>query len=160
MKSSSIALTIFFLSSITPIHAAPESALDQVIRTFNAQAQTDAGKKLALNAVSQETNVPEKTLQAHMTATHLSYGELLVAESLAQGSGKSITAVVAMKQNKGWADLSRQEKIDPNSIINRLQGATKLVQAGETNKKQAGNAKKPASVNPSAPPETGKAMGY
>ena len=160
MKSLIISLAICALGTVTAIYAADVRALDQAIKALNAQAQTDAGKKLALNAVSQETHVPEKTLQTHMTATHLNYGELLTAESLAQGSGKSVNAVVAMKQGKGWADLSREVKIDPNSIVGRLQSATKLVQGGQANKSQAGNTTKPANVRPSAPPDTGKAMGY
>jgi hypothetical protein len=161
MKSLIISLAICALGSVTAIYAADERALDQAIKALNAQAQTDTGKKLVLNAVSQQTRVPEKTLQTHMTATHLNYGELLTAESLAQGTGKNLNAVVAMKQGKGWADLSREVKIDPNSIVSRLQSAAKLVQAGQANKTQAGSMKKPVSTSPSAPPDTGKAtMGY
>jgi hypothetical protein len=161
MKSLIIFLAICALGSSTAVYAADERALDQAIKALNAQAQTDPGKKLVLNAVSQETHVPEKTLQAHMTATHLNYGELLAAESLAQATGKNVNAVVAMKQGKGWADLSREVKIDPNSIVSRLQGAAKLVQGGQANKMQAGSAKKPVSANPTPPPDTGKAtMGY
>jgi hypothetical protein len=160
MKSLIISLAICSLGSVTVICAADQSTLDQAIKALNAQAQTDAGRKLVLNAVSQQTHVPEKTLQTHMTATHLNYGELLTAESLAQGSGKNVNAVVAMKQGKSWADLSREVKIDPNSIVSRLQSAAKLAQGGQANKTQAGNMKKPASVSPSAPPDGGKAMGY
>lgn len=161
MKSLIATLAVCSLSSVTALYAADQNALDQAIKALNAQAQTEAGRKLVLNAISQETKIPEKTLQTHMGAAHLNYGELLTAESLAQGSGQNVTAVVAMRQNKSWADLSRQVKIDPNSIVSRLQGASKLVQGGQANRSQAGNAKKPASANPAPPPDTGKAtMGY
>jgi hypothetical protein len=113
---------------------------------------------LVLNAVSQQTKVPEKTLQLQMSSTHLNYGELLTANSLAEGSGKNLNAVLAMKRGKGWADLSKEIKIDPNSIINRLHSAEKTVQASRGNRKQAantGNMKSPVNTNQ---PDQSKAM--
>lgn len=159
MKNLILFLVVCSLGRAIAVAAGDEVALNQAIKALNARAQTDAGKKLALNAVSQQTKVPEKTLQAHMTTTRLNYGELLTAESLAEGSGKNLNAVIALKQGKGWADVSREVKIDPNSIINRLHSAEKTVQAGQANKKQSGNMRRPASASPSAPPDTGKSTG-
>ena len=160
MRRLILFLVIGSLCRATAVYAGDEAALNQAIKVLNAQAKTDADKKLVLNAVSQQTKVPEKTLQTHMTATHLNYGELLTAESLAAGSGKNLNAVLAMKQGKGWADLSREVKIDPNSIVNRLHSAEKTVQASQANKKQAGNMKKPANATQSAAPDAGKPAGY
>ena len=159
MKPLTIFLAICALCAAN-ITLASNDALAQAIGSFNARAQTDAGKKLALNAVSQQTNVPEKTLQAHMAATHLNYGALLTAESLAAASGKTVNAIVAMKQGKGWADVSKEVKIDPGSIVSRLQSAEKLVQGGMANKNRAGNTKKPGTSTQSAAPDVGKATGY
>jgi len=159
MRRLIIFLTLCSLGSVTAVFAGDDPALNQAVKALNARAQTDAGRKLVLNAISQQTNVPEATLQAHMAAAHLNYGELLVAESLAIASGKNLTAVIAMKQGKGWADVSKEVKIDPNSIVNRLQNADKTVQSGPANKKQAGNMKKPASSSQSDQSQS-KPMGY
>ncbi len=86
-------------------------------------------KKLVLKAVSQQTRLPEKTLQSQMSATHLSYGELLMANSIVEGSGKNLNAVLAMKGGKSWASVSKQLWVDPNSIMNRLHNAEMTVQA-------------------------------
>ena len=161
MKKFILFLVVCSLCRATAVYASDEAALDQAIKALNAQGQTDANKKFVLNAVSQQTNVPEKTLQKDMTATRLNYGELLTAESLSQASGKNLNAVIAMKRGKGWADLSRDFRTDPSSIVNRLHSAEKLVQAGLANKKQAaGNMKKPADRSGvSAPQPTPARMG-
>jgi hypothetical protein len=37
--------------------------------------------------------------------------------------------VLAMKKGKDWASLSKEFRVDPNSIVNRLRTAEKTVQA-------------------------------
>jgi hypothetical protein len=161
MKKFILFLAVCSLCRAAVVYATDQTALDQAIKALNAQGQTEANKKFVLNAVSQQTNVPEKTLQKDMTATGLNYGELLTAESLSQASGKNLNAVLAMKRGKGWADVSREFRIDPNSIVNRLRSAEKLAQAGLSNKKQqAGNMKKPTDRNAvQAPQPTPARMG-
>ena len=110
--------------------ASDDASLNQAIKALNARAKSDADKKLVLNAVSQQARVPERTLQSQMKTTHLNYGELLAADSLAEGSGKSLANVVAMKAGgKGWAQISRELKIDPASIVERFHAAEQSVQA-------------------------------
>ncbi len=65
-----------------------------------------------------------------MSATHLGYGELLTANSIAEGSGKNLNAVLAMKGTKSWASVSKQLRVDPNSIVDRLRNAERTVQSG------------------------------
>jgi hypothetical protein len=117
------------LCSITSALASDEASLNQAISSLNARATTDADKKLVLKAVSQQTRVPEKTLRSQMSATHLGYGELLTVNSVAEGSGKDLNAVLVMKKGKGWASLSKELKVDPGSIVIRLRNAEKTVQA-------------------------------
>jgi hypothetical protein len=110
--------------------ASNDSSLDQTIVSLNARAKSDADKKHALTAVSQQTRLPEKTLQSQMSATHLGYGELLTANSIAEGSGKNLNAVLALKGGKSWASVSKQLRVDPDSIVDRLRNAERTVQSG------------------------------
>ena len=110
--------------------ASDEASLNQAINSLNARAKTDADKKLVLKAVSQQIGLPEKTLRSQMSATHLSYGELLAANSIVEGSGKNLNAVLTMKEGKSWASLSKQLRVDPSSIVNRLHIAENTIQAG------------------------------
>lgn len=163
MKNLISTFLICALCTATAAYADDEATLNKAIKALNARAKTDADKKLVLNAVSQQTKVPEKTLSSHMGTTHLNYGELLTVESLAQGSRKELNAIVAMKQGKGWSTVSKEVRIDPNSIVGRLRAAEKMVQAAKAAPKQAGNARKP-SANPNSiptpsPPMASKSMG-
>ena len=110
--------------------ASNEESLNQAIISLNARAGSNADKKRVLNAVSQQTRLPEKTLQSQMSATHLSYGELLTANSIAEGSGRNLNAVLAMKGAKSWTSLSKQLGVDPASIVDRLHNAERTVLSG------------------------------
>jgi hypothetical protein len=117
--------------SLMAAFAGGNASLNQAIESLNARAKTDADRKLVLKAVSQQTRLPEKTLQAQMSATHLGYGELLTANSIAEGSGKSLNAVLAMKKGSDWARLSKELRVASDSILNRLRTAEKTARTGQ-----------------------------
>jgi hypothetical protein len=148
MKNLILLFVICALCPATAAYADDEATLNQAIKALNARAKTDADKKLVLNAVSQQTKVSEKTLSSHMGATHLNYGELLTAESLAQGSRKDLNAIVAMKQGKGWSTVAKEVRIDPNSIVGRLRAAEKMVQAAAQAKSQQSDSSRKGPVTP------------
>lgn len=82
------------------------------------------GWTLIANAVAWQTKVPVKTLKQQQESTGLTYGELLVANSLASGSNNSFESVMAMKQKtRRWSDLARQLKINPDSLVARADAA-------------------------------------
>jgi hypothetical protein len=127
----------------TGVYGADEAALNRAMHSFNGRARTEADAKLMLNAISQQTKVPEKTLAAQMKTSRLNYAELLAANSLAEGSGKSLNSIVALQRGgKGWAAVSNDLKIDSNSIVARLNNAEKTVQGGQAKLAQARNAKR------------------
>lgn len=140
-------IPIFIVCSLccaTGVYAADESSLNQAITTLNARAKTDADKKLVLNAVSQQTKVSERNLQSQMNTTHLNYGELLAANSIAEGSGKTLASVVAMRTGgRGWAQISKELKIDPASIIDRVHAAERSIDVAQGKTVKAGDKKGP-----------------
>ena len=130
MKKLMFLFVAFSLCGSMVAFASNEESLNQAINSLNARVKTDADKKLVLTAVSQQTRVPEKTLRSQMSATHLGYGELLTANSIAEGSGKNLNAVLTMKGGKSWASVSKQLRVDPDGIVDRLQIAEKTTRAG------------------------------
>jgi len=133
MKRLICLLVTCLLYGVAAASASDEANIDQAIKSLNSRVTVHTDKKLVLTAVSQQTRVPEKTLLSQMNATHVSYGELLTANSLVEGSGKNLNDVLAMKKGKGWASLSIELRIDPNSIVNRLRNAEKTVRAAQGN---------------------------
>jgi hypothetical protein len=132
MKTSICLFVMYCLCASAVAFASNDASLNQAIISLNARAKSDADKKLVLKAVSQQTRLSEKTLQSQMSATHLGYGELLTANSIAEGSGKSLNAVLAMKGAKSWASISKQLRVDSDSIVDRLRNAERTVQSGSS----------------------------
>jgi hypothetical protein len=97
----------------------------EAIDSLDAQSgKVMRGLGLVPAAVSTQTRVPLRTLHAQQAETRLSYGELLVADSLAVASGNSFARVLAMRaKTQTWAELSLKLRINPNSIIARAQAA-------------------------------------
>jgi hypothetical protein len=133
-----------FLAGTAAVYGDDEAALNKAVRSFNARAKTESDGKLMLNAIAQQTKMSEKTLQTQMRTARLNYGELLVAESLAEGSGKNLNSIVALRASgKGWAAISKDLKIDSTSIVARLNNAEKTVQTSQNQVRQAHNTNRP-----------------
>jgi hypothetical protein len=102
-----------------------EPAFRRAIDSLDGQnGKVMRGVGLVPAAVSTQTGVSVGTLAAQQAETGLSYGELLVADSLAVGSGNSFARILAMRaQTQTWAELSLKLRINPNSIVARAQAA-------------------------------------
>lgn len=109
------------------------AAFRGAINTLDAQGmRTVRGVGMVPTAVSAQTKVPVRTLVEQQSQTGLSYGELLIANSLAEGSGKSLDAIVAMrKSSSSWEALSKKLKINSKSIVARANAATNAIQYAE-----------------------------
>ena len=84
-----------------------------------------AGVDMLPAAVSAQTGVPISTLKAQQAKTGLSYGELLVADSLAVGSGNSFARILRMRsKTQTWAELSLKLRINPGSLMARARAAS------------------------------------
>jgi hypothetical protein len=107
-----------------------ELDLNNAIVNLNAISQLAYAKTSTYGAVSAQTGVPVVQCVADRRATGLNYGDLLVAESIATATGKSVHAVVA-EQAKGqsWASVARHNRINPASLTARLQTAAEVMHA-------------------------------
>ncbi len=157
MKKLIFLLVAGSLCGAVGAYAADEAALNQAMHALDARAKSPADKKLVLTAISQQTQVPEQTLESQLRASHLGYGELLTAESLAVATGTSVQNIVARRaKSTGWAALSKELKISSASIVSRLRNAEKMVEASQRGVAASkGNMKSPNKVDSSklsAPP--------
>jgi hypothetical protein len=140
---------VIYLLAVAPASFGQDGSFNQGIASLNALAKTPADQKLVLSAVAQQTRIPEATLQSQMNQTKLSYGELLVANTIAQASKQKLDGVIARKQGKDWSAVASELKIDSSSIVARLRNAKKMVQTA-----QKSTAVKPkASATPTATPK-------
>jgi hypothetical protein len=97
----------------------------RAIDAFDAQSDRRVvGVDMVAAAVSWQTGVPIARLKAQHVETGLSYGELLVADSLAVGSGNSFAKILRMRsKTQTWAELSLKLRINPGSLVARAEAA-------------------------------------
>jgi hypothetical protein len=90
------------------------------------------GVGLVPAAVAWQTKVPVRQLVQQQADTRLSYGELLIANSLAQGSEKSFNEILALRRkSKSWGELSLKLHINPDSIVARAAAASDSIRYAE-----------------------------
>ena len=124
--------------STTAISAAEKPSFKTALNDLNAHSATVVeGWSLTIPAVSWQTGVPVEILKKQRAATGLSFGELLVANSLASGSGKSFNQILAMKAKvQGWGQFATQLNINIDSVTARLRAAGESVKYAESRRRQ------------------------
>ena len=107
--------------------------LRTAIERLDAKAPTTVeGWSLIATAVSWQTKVSVENLKKQRATTGLTYGQLLVANSLAEGSGKSFDRILALRSTSGnWSRLAGKLHISVKSIIERLDAANESIQYAE-----------------------------
>ena len=125
-------------SSAAAVSAAEKPTFRTALGDLDAQSATVVeGWALIGPAVTWQTGVPVETLKKQRAATGLSFGELLVANSLASGSGKSFNEIVRLKAKaQTWSQLAQQLNINIDSINARLRTASESVKYAEIRRRQ------------------------
>jgi hypothetical protein len=125
-------------SSAATVSAAEKPTFRTALSELNAHSATVVeGLSLIGPSVSGQTGVPLDTLKKQRAATGLSFGELLVANSLASGSGKNFNEIVRMKAKaQTWSHLAQQLNINIDSISARLRTASESVKYAESRRDQ------------------------
>jgi hypothetical protein len=128
-------------SASTTLSASDKASFRNALTRFDAQSGTIVdGYELVVPAVKLQTNVPTETLRRQHEVTRLTYGELLVANSLANGSGKKFNDIIALK-NKGqsWTQISKQLGINIDSVSARLTKAEESIRYAQSRKRERRN---------------------
>lgn len=113
------------------------TALGKAVASLDAKAGTVVeGYALMPTAVSWQTKVPTDVLQKQRQKTGLTYGQLLVANSLATGSGKTFEQVLALRaKSRDWSQLAQSLRVSEKSIVARLKAADDSVTYAEARRK-------------------------
>jgi hypothetical protein len=111
--------------------------IDHAIADLNEIGEKPFSQLSIYAVVSFQTNVPVGKLMVDRAANRLSYGELLVAESLAVATAKSVEVLVEQRQkNQSWAQLSKENRINPGSLTARLLAAVRSMHTDESAERQ------------------------
>jgi len=108
-----------------------EEKLRRAIDTLDALGMVRVkGLGLVPAAVAWQSQVPIRSLIEQQAKTDLSYGELLMANSLATKSGQSFDQIVAMRaKSQTWGELAKQLGVDLDFVIMREHIAATRIRA-------------------------------
>jgi hypothetical protein len=111
--------------------------LRKALTRLDAKAtKTVEGWSLIATAVSWQTKVPVELLKKQRAMSGLTYGQLLVANSLASGSGKSFEQVLVLRaKSRNWSQLAEDLRISVKSIVGRLDAAGSSIEYAEYRRK-------------------------
>ncbi len=105
-------ILVTLLLSIMPIRADDAADLEKVIAKLNRDAQEEGGHKAVLQKISGKTHVPVETLEAQMKRTHLSYGEIFAANSIANAADKTFDYIAGLRaQGQTWRQIVKDNKV-------------------------------------------------
>jgi hypothetical protein len=109
-------------------------SLAKALAELDSQAGTFVqGYSLIAEAVALQTQLPAAKIKAQRSATGMGFGDLLVANSLAKGSGKSFNEILSMKAKSGtWDLLATKLSIDMNSVVARARAAAQSIRYAES----------------------------
>jgi hypothetical protein len=113
------------------------TTLGKAIASLDAKAGAVVdGFTLMPTAVSWQTKVPAEVLKKQRASSGLTYGQLLVANSLAAGSGKSFNQILALRgKTRDWTQLAQNLHVNVNSIVARVKAADESVTYAEARRK-------------------------
>ncbi len=117
--------------------AGDNTALGTAVDSLDAKAGTVVdGYALMPVAVSWQTKVSVEVLKRQQAATGLTYGQLLVANSIATGSGKSFDQILKLRaKSQNWSQLAEKLHIGVGSIVARVKAADASLKYAEARRK-------------------------
>ncbi len=115
-----------------------DRALAQAMNKFDVSSTISVeGFNLASAAVAAQTRIPDATIKTQHAKTGLSFSDLLVANSLAEGSGKNFSEIVAMERQTGaWTPVIKRLRVSMNSIVARTRAAETSMKYAEARRRR------------------------
>jgi len=143
MKKTPLLLVSLLLLSAVGINAQEVVILENTGRNFDRSATTSHGRERVLNEISRETQVPVATLKDQRKHTHLGYGGLFIANSLASATGKTFDEIAALKASgHGWGWIAKQNNVKLGPIVSRAHHVDKAIKKDHTKNATVAKTKK------------------
>ncbi len=91
---------------------------------LDESARQIPGNQGVFESLSKQLNVPASTLQAEQQSTKFGFGQLFIANSLAQASGKSFDEVAQeFKSGKGWGQIAKENNVKLGKVVSSIKRA-------------------------------------
>ncbi len=127
-------LSAVFLVSIVCAETGDDSKEVRKLQKEAAQldnsARQSSGNQVVLESLSKQLNVPLATLQAEQQSTKFGFGQLFIANSLAQATGKTFEQVAQeFNSGKGWGQIANENNVKLGRVVSNLKRANHELRA-------------------------------
>ncbi|HYK89139.1 MAG TPA: hypothetical protein VE398_10235 [Acidobacteriota bacterium] len=113
---------------------------------LNDEAKLSKDNQVVFESLSKQLKVPVATLQSEQQSTKFGFGQLFIANSLAQASGKTFDQIAKeFKSGKGWGEIAKENNLKLGKVVSGLKRAGNQLREGRTQQAQAGHAQQGAS---------------
>lgn len=139
---SSLAVVLVILTSAPGWSAESGAPLDDQAAAVNRTARTPEGERVVADRLSRDLGIPAATLEAQRQQTKLGWGELLIANRLAQTPGMTFDKVVSeFRSGKGWGQIAGEQNVNLGKLVSEVRESR---QAVEKDARQAGRGRRAA----------------
>lgn len=119
--------------------ADPAAPLDDHAKAINRAAAAPEGRERVVEHLSRELNVPAATLRAQHEQSKLGWGELSIANRLAQKTGVPVDQLIAEhKSGKGWGAIAKERNVKLGPMVSELKKSDEALEA-KAKKDEKGN---------------------
>ncbi len=104
--------------------------LEAHVAAVNRAARTPKGEQAVVRRLSGELGIPAATLQSEREQTKLGWGEIRIANRIAQETGLSFEQVVReFRGGKGWGEIAREHNLSVGKLLRQRKEARAKGQA-------------------------------
>jgi hypothetical protein len=137
-----LVVALVILASAPGWSAEAGAPLDDQAAAVNRTAHTPEGERVVADRLSRDLGLSATTLEAQRQQTKLGWGELLIANRLAQTTGMTFDQVVSeFRSGKGWGQIAGEHKVNLGKLVSEVRESR---QAAENDARQAGRGRRAA----------------
>ncbi len=104
--------------------------LQQEAARLDEQARQSNGNKAVFESLSNQLKVPATTLQSQQQSTKFGFGQLFIANSLAQATGKNFDQIAREFQSgKGWGQIAKENDVKLGKVVSESKRANKQLKS-------------------------------
>jgi hypothetical protein len=118
------------LPAVSAWGADTQATLEQHARAIDRAALTAEGARTVSAHLEAALGIPATTLEAQRARTKLGWGEVFIANRLAQRTGLSFDRIVGeFRAGKGWGDIAREHHLDLGQLVSDVRRSRQAVEA-------------------------------
>ena len=97
---------------------------------LDKQAGQGTGNQVVFKSLSDQLKIPVGTLETQRQSTKFGFGQLFIANSLAQASGKTFDQIAQeFKSGKGWGEIAKENNVKLGKVVSEVKRANKQLES-------------------------------